>query len=56
MLSYKIYEMDTINVIDHDSLKQGVWKEFWGNGDLKNEVIYKNNKKQDKTIKTNRKQ
>ena len=46
MLSYKIYETDTINVIDQDSLKQGVWKEFWVNGDLKNEVIYKNNKKQ----------
>jgi hypothetical protein len=51
MLSYKVYETDTINVIDHDSLKQGVWKEFWANGDLKNEVIYKNNKKQGLEIK-----
>ncbi len=51
ILSYKIYETDTINVIDHDSLKQGVWKEFWPNGDLKNEVIYKNNKKQGLEIK-----
>ena len=51
MLSYKIYETDTINVIDQDSLKQGVWKEFWVNGDLKNEVIYKNNKKQGLEIK-----
>ena len=51
MLSYKIYETDTINVIDQDSLKQGVWKEFWANGDLKNEVIYKNNKKQGLEIK-----
>ncbi len=46
LLSYKVYETDTINMIDKDSLKQGVWKEFWTNGDLKTEVIYKNNKKQ----------
>ena len=46
MVGYKIYENDTINVIDKDSLKQGVWKEFWSNGDLKSEVSYKNNKKQ----------
>lgn len=44
--SYVIYENDTINIIDKDSLKQGVWKEFWSNGDLKSEVSYKNNKKQ----------
>ena len=41
MLSYIVYENDTINVLDTDSLKQGVWKEFWGNGDLKGEVSYK---------------
>ena len=46
MLSYKVYENDTINIVDKDSLKQGVWKEFWPNGDLKSEVSYKNNKKQ----------
>lgn len=46
MKAYKIYENDTINVIDKDSLKQGVWKEFWSNGDLRSEVTYKNNKKQ----------
>ena len=45
-LNYKVYENDTINLLDKDSLKQGVWKEFWANGDLKSEVIYKNNKKQ----------
>lgn len=50
-LSYLVYENDTINVIDRDSLKQGVWKEFWSNGDLKSEVIYKNNKKQGLEIK-----
>ncbi len=46
MLSYKVYQNDTINVLDKDSLKQGLWKEFWGNGDLKSEVSFKNNKKQ----------
>lgn len=46
MASYRIYEHDTINATDRDSLKQGVWKEFWPNGDLKKEVSYKNNKKQ----------
>jgi len=51
LINYKIYEGDTINVIDKDSLKQGVWKEFWKNGDLKSEVIYKNNKKQGLEIK-----
>ncbi|MES2566403.1 MAG: hypothetical protein V4565_06025 [Bacteroidota bacterium] len=46
IVSYKIFDNDTINIIDRDSLKQGVWKEFWSNGDLKSEVSYKNNKKQ----------
>ncbi len=51
IISYKVYEKDTINIIDKDSLKQGVWKEFWANGDLKSEVIYTNNKKQGLEIK-----
>lgn len=51
MLSYQVFEKDTINIVDKDSLKQGVWKEFWPNGDLKSEVIYKNNKKQGLEIK-----
>jgi antitoxin component YwqK of YwqJK toxin-antitoxin module len=46
MISFTVYENDTINVLDSDSLKQGVWKQFWGNGDLKSEVSFKNNKKQ----------
>ena len=46
MISFTVYENDTINVLDRDSLKQGVWKQFWGNGDLKSEVSFKNNKKQ----------
>lgn len=46
VLSYKVYHNDTINIIDKDSLKQGIWMEFWANNDLKSEVFYKNNKKQ----------
>lgn len=51
MISYKVWEKDTINVVDKDSLKQGVWKEFWANGDLREEVIYKNGKKEGLEIK-----
>jgi antitoxin component YwqK of YwqJK toxin-antitoxin module len=51
MISYKVWEKDTINVIDKDSLKQGVWKDFWANGDLREEVIYKNGKKEGLEIK-----
>ena len=51
LVSYVVYEHDTINVVDKDTLKQGVWKEFWNNGDLKSEVIYKNNKKEGLEIK-----
>ncbi|MCP2871885.1 hypothetical protein, partial [Salmonella enterica] len=40
-----------INVVDKDSLRQGVWKEFWPNGDLREEVIYKNGKKEGLEIK-----
>ena len=50
-ISFLVFENDTINVTDKDSLKQGVWKEFWNNGDLKSEVIFKNNKKQGLEIK-----
>lgn len=45
-ISYYVYENDTINIMDSDSLKQGLWKEFWQNGDLKSEVNFINNKKQ----------
>lgn len=44
-LHYDIHDKDTINIIDKDSLKQGVWREFWANGDLKSETSYKNNKR-----------
>lgn len=45
-LSYQIKDNDTINIIDKDSLKQGVWRLFYPGGRLKSEVVYKNNKKQ----------
>lgn len=50
-MSYKIFEGDTINVLDKDSLRQGLWKEFWSNGDLKSEVNYKNGLKNGLEIK-----
>lgn len=46
LLYYKLHDGDTINIIDQDSLKQGVWREFHNSGNLKNEVVYKNGKKQ----------
>lgn len=46
IINYYIHEGDTINVIDKDSLKQGVWREFYGNGKMKSETVFKNNKKQ----------
>lgn len=46
MKDYYLHEGDTINVIDKDSLKQGVWREFYGNGKLKSETVFRNNKKQ----------
>jgi antitoxin component YwqK of YwqJK toxin-antitoxin module len=44
-ISYQINDKDTVNIIDKDSLKQGLWLEFWNNGDLKSETYYKNNLK-----------
>lgn len=41
-----MHESDTINVIDKDSLKQGVWREFYISGKMKSETVYRNNKKQ----------
>jgi len=43
---FSLHEGDTINTLDKDSLKQGVWREFYGLGKLKSETVYKNNKKQ----------
>jgi hypothetical protein len=44
-LSYKVQDSDTINAVDMNGLKQGVWREFWPNGDLKSETSYLDNLK-----------
>lgn len=44
-LHFEVHDNDTINVITQDSLKQGIWREFWPNGDLKSETSYKNSKR-----------
>ena len=46
LISYSIHQGDTINVIDKDTLKQGVWRTFWPNGKLSSEAVYRDNKKQ----------
>lgn len=45
-ISYKIDAGDTINIVDRDTLKQGVWRHYYPGNKLKSEVVYKNNKKQ----------
>ena len=42
---YEIQDKDTVNIIDNNDLKQGIWREFWPNGDLKLETSYKDGKK-----------
>lgn len=42
---YEIQDKDTVNIIDTNNLKQGIWREFWSNGDLKLETSYKDGKK-----------
>ncbi len=46
MKSFLIHEGDTINIIDKDSLKQGVWRTFFSGDKLKTETVYKNGKRQ----------
>lgn len=41
-LKYDVQDLDTVNIIDLNNQKQGVWREYWPNGDLKNETTYKN--------------
>lgn len=43
--SYEIQDKDTVNIIDNNNLKQGIWRETWSNGDLKQETVYKDGKK-----------
>ena len=42
---YEIQDKDTVNIIDTNNLKQGIWRENWSNGDLKLETTYKDGKK-----------
>lgn len=44
-LKYDEQDKDTVNIVDLNNLKQGVWREFWPNGDLKSETSYKDNQK-----------
>ncbi len=44
--TFELDDKDTINYTDWDGKKQGFWKYFWPNGDLKYEVYYENNEKE----------
>ncbi len=46
LTSFRVVEGDTINIIDKDSLKQGIWRTYYPNGNLASEIVYKNGKKQ----------
>ncbi len=43
--SYEVKYGDTINIIDKNGLKQGIWRAFWSNGDLRSETHYVDNRK-----------
>jgi hypothetical protein len=42
---FEVQDKDTVNIIDINGLKQGIWRETWPNGDLKLETTYKDNLK-----------
>jgi hypothetical protein len=44
--TFEVADGDTINLTDKNGKKQGFWRYFWGNGDLKYEVFYENNEKE----------
>ena len=44
-LSYEVKDGDTINIIDKNGWKQGIWRTYWNNGDLRSETFYVDNKK-----------
>ncbi len=44
--SFDLADGDTINFTDAAGKKQGFWRYFWANGDLKYEVYYENNEKE----------
>jgi antitoxin component YwqK of YwqJK toxin-antitoxin module len=43
--SYLLNDGDTINIVDKNSFRQGIWRTFWPDGNLKSEVVYRENKK-----------
>ncbi|MBK7818722.1 MAG: hypothetical protein IPJ60_15145 [Sphingobacteriaceae bacterium] len=45
-MHYSVKDGDTINIVDRDSLRQGVWRTYYSTGKFKAEVVYKNSKKQ----------
>ena len=44
--TFEVVDGDTINLTDKNGKKQGFWRYFWANGDLKYEVFYENNEKE----------
>lgn len=44
--TFQVVDGDTINYTDAKGMKQGFWRYFWPNGDLKYEVFYENNEKE----------
>ena len=44
--TFEIADGDTINFTSSKGIKQGFWRYFWANGDLKYEVFYENNEKE----------
>jgi antitoxin component YwqK of YwqJK toxin-antitoxin module len=49
--SFELFEGDTINLTLMNGKKQGFWRYFWPNGDLKYEVYYDNGEKEGLEIK-----
>nr|MBP9689554.1 hypothetical protein [Bacteroidia bacterium] len=44
--TFEVADGDTINLTDKNGKKQGFWRYFWSNGDLKYEVYYEDNEKE----------
>lgn len=44
--TFDLHEGDTINFTSKEGIKNGFWRYFWKNGDLKYEVYYENNEKE----------
>ncbi len=44
--TFEVHDGDTINVTDANGKKQGFWRYFWNNGDLKYEVFFEKGEKQ----------